>query len=168
MTDRLSAEERSRLMSRVRGGDTKPELWLRRALHAKGFRYRLHVKELPGRPDLVLPRYSAVIFVHGCFWHGHDCHLFQMPSTREDFWREKIDANRERDRRNRTKLLDMGWRVLEVWECAMRGRDRLPAEELLQLVTEWLKGRSSCHEIRGLQSVTERGTGSDARREGAG
>ncbi|WP_018950963.1 very short patch repair endonuclease [Thioalkalivibrio sp. AKL12] len=152
MTDRLSAEERSRLMSRVRGTDTQPELWLRRCLHAKGFRYRLHAKELPGRPDLVLPRYSAVIFVHGCFWHGHDCHLFRLPSTRVDFWREKIDTNRERDRRNRSKLLDLGWRVLDVWECAMRGKERLDPKELLDQVEDWIKGPEVTLTVRGDRS----------------
>ncbi|ABM61203.1 very short patch repair endonuclease [Halorhodospira halophila] len=150
MSDRLSPEHRSRVMSRVRGHDTKPELVLRRALHARGFRYRLHVRDLPGCPDLVFPRYSAVVFVHGCFWHGHDCHLFRMPSTREEFWEKKIGRNRERDRKNRAELLDRGWRVLEVWECAMRGKDRLPSGEMLERVETWLTGRTVTHEIRGL------------------
>lgn len=150
MTDRLSPEDRSRVMSRVRGHDTKPELVLRRALHARGFRYRLHVRNLPGRPDLVFSRYSAVVFVHGCFWHGHDCHLFRMPSTREEFWKDKIERNRERDRKNRAELLDHGWRVLEVWECAMRGKERLSPGEMLESVEAWLTGTSATHEICGL------------------
>lgn len=155
MTDRLTAEARSRLMSRVRGADTKPEMWLRRSLHAEGFRYRLHVKDLPGRPDLVLRRYSAAIFVHGCFWHGHDCHLFRLPSTRVEFWRSKIDANRARDQRNRAQLLERGWRVLEVWECAMRGRERVDPASLLAQVKDWLKGSEATLTIRGQQSGAE-------------
>lgn len=149
MSDRLSPEDRSRVMSRVRGHDTKPELILRRALHARGFRYRLHVRDLPGRPDLVFPRYSAVVFVHGCFWHGHDCHLFRMPSTRADFWKDKIERNRERDRKNRAELFDRGWRVLELWECAMRGKGRLQTGEMLQSVETWLTGGCATHEVRG-------------------
>jgi DNA mismatch endonuclease, patch repair protein len=105
-------------MSGIRGKDTSPELKVRRYLHAAGFRFRLHARELPGRPDLVLPRYRAVIQVHGCFWHQHPgCELAVMPTTRPEFWRQKLDGNRERDVRNKKKLEEMGWRVFEVWEC---------------------------------------------------
>jgi len=114
-------------MAGIRGKDTKPELVLRKALHARGYRYRLGGAKLPGRPDLVFPKHRAVVLVHGCFWHGHGCRYFKWPRTRTEWWRAKIEGNRERDKRNRQALLDAGWRVATVWECAMRrgeSRDR--------------------------------------------
>lgn len=108
-------------MSGIRGSNTKLELLVRRALHARGFRYRLGGAGLPGRPDLVLPRYRTAIFIHGCFWHGHSCPLFRLPKTRSEFWRTKIDANRNRDRRALEKLAEMGWHAIPVWECSVRG-----------------------------------------------
>ena len=122
MADVVSPEVRSRMMSGIRGKDTKPEMVVRRGLHARGFRFRLHDKRLPGKPDLVFPKYRAVIFVHGCFWHGHDCDLFKWPKTREAFWREKINRNSERDRRTIGLLLGVGWSVKVVWECEVRQR----------------------------------------------
>lgn len=109
-------------MAAVRGRDTKPELVLRRALHGMGFRYRLNVRALPGTPDLVLPARNALLFVHGCFWHGHDCPLFVLPKARRDFWLDKIGRNQIRDRQHHDRLREAGWRVGTVWECAMRGR----------------------------------------------
>jgi DNA mismatch endonuclease (patch repair protein) len=109
--DVVTPEVRSRMMAGIKGKDTKPELVIRSALHRAGFRFRLHYKNMPGRPDLVFPRYRAVVFVHGCFWHGHDCHLFRWPSTREEFWREKIGRNVARDSQQTSTLLDTGWRV---------------------------------------------------------
>src|SRR5690606_16975078 len=100
--DIVSPKTRSRMMSGIRGKNTRPELILRSALHRKGFRFRLHRKDLPGRPDMIFPQYRAVLFVHGCFWHGHNCHLFKWPSTREEFWREKIAGNIKRDKRQIT------------------------------------------------------------------
>lgn len=108
-------------MSGIRGKDTKPEMFVRKGLHRLGFRFRLHDRSLPGTPDLVLPKYNAVVFVHGCFWHGHDCHLGTKPATRKEFWAAKFEENRARDRKAREALLKKGWRVLEIWECAMRG-----------------------------------------------
>ncbi|WP_245156478.1 very short patch repair endonuclease [Agrilutibacter solisilvae] len=108
-------------MSRIRGSDTKLELVVRRALHARGLRYRLGGAGLPGRPDLVLPRHKAVVFVHGCFWHGHACPLFRLPKTRPEFWRAKIESNQRRDERVLEQLELMGWRALVVWECSLRG-----------------------------------------------
>ena len=108
-------------MSRIRGSDTKLELLVRSALHVRGFRYRLGGAGLPGRPDLVLPKYKTALFVHGCFWHGHDCPLYRLPKTRPEFWRAKIEANRSRDERVKAELLEKGWRPLEVWECSLRG-----------------------------------------------
>lgn len=119
--DKISPEQRSALMSRIKGKDTKIELEVRRGLHALGFRYRLGGAGLPGRPDIVLPRYRTVVFVHGCFWHGHDCHLFRLPKTRRDFWQAKIDANRERDTRVVQKLESLGWMIETLWECELRG-----------------------------------------------
>jgi DNA mismatch endonuclease, patch repair protein len=117
--DTLSAAERSDRMSRIRGANTTPELWVRRFLHAKGFRYRLHVRDLPGRPDIVLPKHGVVIMVHGCFWHAHKCQKGRIPATRSSFWRLKFEGNRARDIRNVRKLRCMGWRVLTVWECSL-------------------------------------------------
>lgn len=125
-------------MSGIRGKDTRPEMILRRGLHARGFRFRLHDRRLPGSPDLVFPGRRAVIFVHGCFWHGHDCHLFRLPATRQEFWRAKIESNMTRDAAAEAALLASGWRVLTIWECALRGRTRLPVEIVLDRASEWL------------------------------
>lgn len=118
--DIVSREKRSRMMSGIRGKDTRPELLVRSTAHRLGLRFRLHVKELPGRPDLVFPRYRTALFVHGCFWHRHDCALAAVPSTRSDFWLAKFAANVERDRRSKAALESQGWRVLEIWECETR------------------------------------------------
>ncbi len=136
-------------MSAIRGADTKPELLIRSGLHRRGFRYRLHDRELPGRPDLVLPKYGAVLFVHGCFWHNHDCHLFKMPSTRTEFWRSKILKNVERDRKVDGLLDEAGWRKMTVWECALKGRTRLHFDNVISQVGEWLHGEQMRGEIRG-------------------
>lgn len=119
MVDRLTPAQRSERMARIRGENTKPELHVRKALHAAGFRFRLHRKDLPGRPDLVLPKYGVVVFVHGCFWHAHHCQKGRIPSTRSEFWEEKFKGNKRRDRRNARELRAMGWRVLHVWECEL-------------------------------------------------
>lgn len=111
---------------------------LRRGLHARGFRYRLHDRRLPGSPDLVFPGRRAVIFIHGCFWHGHDCHLFRLPATRRDFWEAKIKGNRARDEAAEAVLLANAWRVLTIWECALKGRERLPVDVVLDRAANWL------------------------------
>lgn len=121
MADTLTSERRSWNMSRIRGRDTGPELLLRSLLHRAGFRFRLHAKQLPGRPDVVLPKYKAAIFVHGCFWHRHPgCRNATTPSTRREFWQEKFDGNVSRDARNRADLEAAGWTVLTVWECELK------------------------------------------------
>ncbi|WLI87847.1 very short patch repair endonuclease [Massilia sp. R2A-15] len=130
MTDVHTPERRSKNMRAVRSKNTSPELLVRKLLFARGLRFRLHVASLPGAPDIVLPKYRTVIFVHGCFWHGHDCYLFKLPQTRTDFWQSKIKANSERDLRNAETLRLAGWRVLTVWECALRGRLRQDKDEL--------------------------------------
>ena len=128
------------MMSGIRGKNTKPELLIRKALHARGFRYRLHC-DLPGKPDICLPKHRAVIFVHGCFWHGHNCALFHWPKTHEAFWREKIRANRERDQGNEDKLSALGWRCAVIWECALKGKERLPSDQAIGRIAEWLVSR---------------------------
>lgn len=140
MPDVVDAPTRSRMMSGIRGRDTKPELLIRKGLHARGYRYRLHPRTLPGKPDLAFPSRKAAIFIHGCFWHGHDCPLFKWPSTRAEWWRAKIEGNRVRDRAVRAKLAGMGWRQLRVWECALKGRQRRDPDALLDLVANWLDG----------------------------
>lgn len=136
-------------MSGIKGKDTQPELAIRRGLHARGFRFRLHAKNVPGKPDLVLPRFRAAIFVNGCFWHRHDCHLFKMPSTRPEFWSEKIGRNVQRDQLVRAQLAEKGWRFLIVWECALKGRTRLGLEEVIARITAWLAGDEASMEIGG-------------------
>lgn len=134
-----TSPRRSRLMSRIRGVDTKPEVRLRKALHREGFRYRLHDARLPGRPDIVFPGRKAVIFVNGCFWHGHDCSLFHWPKSNAEFWQTKILGNIERDRRNLRLLDELGWRSLTVWECAMRGPHRIGFDAVCIAVVQWLE-----------------------------
>jgi DNA mismatch endonuclease (patch repair protein) len=138
MADVLSAEQRSYCMSRIHGKDTKPEHAIRRGLFALGFRYRLHRRDLPGRPDMTLAKHRAVIFVHGCLWHGHECPLFQWPATNADFWRRKITGNRANDQEVLTQLKEQGWRVLTVWECALRGRGRLERTALIDRLSRWI------------------------------
>lgn len=149
MADIVTPAVRSRMMSGIRSKNTRNEIEIRKALHAAGFRYRLHRRNLPGTPDITLPRYRAVIFIHGCFWHGHNCHLFKWPSTRPEFWTAKIGRNRERDQETRGALLEAGWRWLVVWECAIRGKHKLEFDRLIGNMTAWLKdGLPNC-EIRG-------------------
>jgi DNA mismatch endonuclease (patch repair protein) len=149
MVDVLTPAQRSLCMSRIRGTNTGPERVLRAQLFHQGFRYRLHAKHLPGRPDLVFPRYHAVIFVHGCFWHGHDCRLFKLPGTNTDFWTKKIEKNREHDLRTVNALRRQGWRVLTVWECALRGPGGLSPTNIAQKAARWLHSRSSQKHLRG-------------------
>lgn len=136
-------------MAAIRGKDTTPEMTLRRGLHARGFRFRLHDRRLPGRPDLVFPARRAAILVHGCFWHGHDCPAFRWPSSRADFWRAKIEGNRARDAADLGRLEADGWRVLTVWECALRGRGRLPVAEVLDRASDWLASGGASDAIQG-------------------
>lgn len=121
MTDIVDAPTRSRMMAGIRSADTKPEIIVRQYLHARGFRFRLHRRDLPGRPDVVLPKYGAVVFVHGCFWHRHaGCRYASTPATRPEFWQGKFAGNVTRDRRNIDRLLERGWRVCVIWECGLR------------------------------------------------
>lgn len=153
MADVVSPAKRSEMMAGITGKNTKPELIVRKGLHAMGFRYRLHARNLPGKPDLVFPRYKAVIFVNGCFWHGHGCHLFKWPSTRKEFWREKITGTMERDKRKQAALLGEGWRTLVIWECALKGKSRLPADTVVSAAADWLESDSMSSSITGLSDV---------------
>lgn len=147
VADIVSSATRSRMMSGIRGRDTKPEIQLRQMLHRAGFRFRLQVRTLPGCPDIVLPRYRAAVFAHGCFWHGHSCHLFRLPATRANFWAAKIARNRTHDNRALAGLSSAGWRTATVWECALKGRDRLDPDTLRQLLTFWIRSEEPILEI---------------------
>jgi len=137
MADSLTSERRSWNMSRIRGRNTGPELRLRSLLHRAGFRFRLHANQLPGSPDIVLPKYRTVIFVHGCFWHRHPgCRNATMPSTRREFWREKFDGNVGRDLRNQAALEAAGWTVLTIWECELKA----DAEGIVRRLVDELRG----------------------------
>lgn len=136
------------MMAGIRGKDTKPEMLIRRGLHALGFRYRLHGRKLAGKPDLVLARFAAVIFVHGCFWHGHDCPLFRLPGTGQDFWQKKIATNQANDAKASDTLQASGWRVATVWECALRGKNRKPLGDVLAELATWLRGETKTLTIR--------------------
>ena len=140
MPDIVDQATRSRMMAGIGSRNTKPELVLRQALHGRGLRYRLHNRKLSGTPDLVFRRFEAVCFVHGCFWHRHaGCRFATTPATREEFWKAKFEANVDRDRRKRAELLEAGWRVAVVWECALRkGGEVGTASEL----EHWLRGNS--------------------------
>jgi DNA mismatch endonuclease (patch repair protein) len=134
------------MMAGIRGKNTKPELAVRRELHRRGFRYRLHLSSLPGKPDLVFPAKRAVILIHGCFWHGHHCHLFRWPSSREEFWRVKIARNQQKDAETIAALAKEGLRCLTIWECALRGRTKWSFEKLATATSEWL-----CHGVNNLE-----------------
>jgi DNA mismatch endonuclease (patch repair protein) len=137
MTDIVDRQTRSRMMSGIRGKDTKPEMLLRRGLHARGFRYRLHARGLVGRPDLVFPGRRAAVFVHGCFWHRHEgCRFTTTPATRPEFWADKFTANVVRDATAQDALRSAGWRVAVVWECALRAVGQQPA--VIDQVAVWL------------------------------
>ena len=149
MVDVVDQKTRSRMMSGIRSKNTKPELLIRKGLHARGFRFRLHDKHLPGKPDLVLPKYSAVIFVHGCFWHRHDCHLFKWPKTRREFWHKKLLRNQEKDVESYTRLKKDGWYILTIWECALKGRTRRPLDKVLDMAADWLVSGRRDRQIKG-------------------
>lgn len=148
MTDIVDKATRSRMMSGIRGRNTKPEMLIRSGLHRRGFRFRLHVRNLPGRPDIVLPKHRAIIEVRGCFWHAHGCGLSKIPSTREEFWEYKLASNRVRDLRNERTLSDLGWRVVVVWECAIRGPGSRSVDQVVDEIADLLlHGSSSLTEI---------------------
>lgn len=140
MADVVDAATRSRMMAGIRTQGTKPEIIIRKALHARGFRYSLHSKGMPGKPDIVMPRWRVAIFVHGCFWHQHGCHLSKMPATNMDFWEKKLAGNKLRDEKVTQALVAMGWRTATIWECTTRGPsalERLPG--LMDELANWIR-----------------------------
>jgi DNA mismatch endonuclease (patch repair protein) len=149
MADIVAPEVRSRMMAGIRSKDTKPETILRSGLHRLGLRFRKNQKGLPGTPDMVFARFRAVVFAHGCFWHGHPCPLFKMPGTRTDFWRAKIERNKANDEAALAALRAAGWRVAIVWECATKGKAKTPPEELCAALAEWIRGEAPFLEISG-------------------
>lgn len=152
MADSLTKTGRSELMSKIRGRDTKPEIFIRNIIYSAGFRYRLHAKGIPGRPDIVLRRWKTLIFVNGCFWHGHDCHGTRRPKSNRKFWNAKIKRNIERDTDNLAECRRLGWRVLVVWECALRGKSRWAEERLARQMSAWIERDAkhvSIKQIRG-------------------
>lgn len=153
MADVHDKATRSRNMSAIKGSNTKPELLIRKGLHQAGLRYRLHAKDLPGRPDLVFPRYRAVVLVNGCFWHHHDCYLFKWPSTRYDFWHDKITKNEHNDARVFSALCEQQWRVARLWECALKGRQRLPFSEVIFSLAQWIRSDETFLDIRGVEKT---------------
>lgn len=148
MTDIVSAATRSRMMAGIKGENTKPEVLVRKALFAAGFRFRLHRRDLPGKPDIVLAGRRIAIFVHGCFWHKHaHCAYFKMPATRTQFWEAKFAGNIARDRRAQSQLAEAGWRVLVVWECAIRNEEIRAA--LPELLNSWIQGKEISGNLSG-------------------
>ncbi len=138
MADIVDSKTRSRMMSGIGTKNTRPEMVVRKLLHGMGFRYRLHRKDLPGKPDLVLPVYDVAVLINGCFWHGHECHLFKWPKSNREFWRKKISGNRERDLRVQKELCELGWHVMVVWECATRTKTQAQLLSLANQMAKWI------------------------------
>jgi DNA mismatch endonuclease (patch repair protein) len=148
MPDHISPEARSANMAAIRSSDTSPELLLRKALFSRGFRYRVTPKSMRGRPDIVLPKYKAVIFVHGCFWHGHWCPKYRLPKSNGWYWAEKVFRNRIRDHDDRVFLAEAGWRVAVVWECAIKGpKKEHRVEATVEALDQWLRGNQPEYEL---------------------
>jgi len=146
LADVVDPVTRSRMMSGIRGRDTKPEMVVRQGLHRRGLRYRLHVRDLPGRPDIVFPKYRAVVNVNGCFWHKHGCSLFRWPSTRSAFWKDKLQKNFTRDLRNHCALFSLGWRVMVVWECSLKNKPQKNTDAVLDSAYKFVVGSCKFHE----------------------
>ena len=145
MTDIKTPEQRSRNMAAIKGKDTKPEMIVRKYLFSRGLRFRVQVRKLPGTPDIVLPKYRTAIFVNGCFWHGHEgCKYFRLPKSNVEFWKEKIERNIERDRESMQALLDLGWKVIRVWECELRNKANRE-ETLNKIYTSITSPDGSCY-----------------------
>lgn len=152
MADVVSPARRSQMMAGIKSKHTRPERFLRSGLHVRGFRFRLHGQGLPGAPDMIFPKYKAVLFAHGCFWHGHNCHLFKWPKSREDFWKGKIESNRARDQIAVGRLIEAGWRVGVVWECALKGKYRHASEHILQKCEDWLRSSGKTMELGSIEA----------------
>lgn len=145
--DTVDKETRSRIMSRNRHKDTGPELHLRSVLHRAGLRYKLYDKNLPGKPDLVLPRFRTAVFVHGCYWHSHGCNRSSIPKSHTDYWKTKLNRNKERDVRNIALLRELDWRAMIIWECSLVGKNAIEPNELAEFVCSWLHGSGKIVEV---------------------
>jgi DNA mismatch endonuclease (patch repair protein) len=143
-------QTRSRNMAAIRSRNSRPEMLIRRGLHRLGLRFRLHVRELPGTPDLVFPQHCAVVLVHGCFWHRHDCQYFKWPKTRPEFWQQKIGRNVQNDQTSLARLRERGWRVAIVWECALKGPARLDRHEVIATLAAWIRSDRVSMDFRGI------------------
>ena len=149
MADIVKKEKRSKMMSNIKGKNTKPEMLVRKSLFEIGYRYRLHNNKIPGKPDIMLPKYKVVILVNVCFWHRHDCHLFKLPKTRTEFWKEKLRSNEERDTVNFQKLLDLGYRIATVWECSLKGKLKLPLDKITKNLDSFIQSSDKTISIHG-------------------
>lgn len=146
--DVVDRKTRSRMMRGIGSRNTKPELLIRKRLFGMGFRYRVNDRRIFGSPDIVFPKYHAVVFIHGCFWHGHDCEIFKLPGTRTEFWKEKIEVNRERDAKVLNQLRAEGWRICIVWECAVKGKAQLQRVDItVSKIAEWVRSEYVWMEI---------------------
>lgn len=139
MADIVDARTRSRMMSKIAGSNTRPEKAVRSALHRRGLRFSLHRKDLPGKPDIVLPAFKTAVFVQGCFWHCHDCEYFRLPKSNRKFWKSKLAANQQRDQRNIKDLCDLNWHVAIVWECCIRGQTSESVEQSMDKLATWIR-----------------------------
>lgn len=149
MTDIVDSSTRSKMMSRIRNKNTNIEIMIRKGLRSRGVHYRLHSSSIPGKPDLVFFGRQAVTFIHGCFWHGHDCSLFKIPKTRTEFWSDKIMGNKSRDQQVKIKLAAEKWRVMTIWECALRGRPVFEVDRVIDCLVKWLSSSDLSGELRG-------------------
>jgi len=150
MVDIVSQRKRSKMMAGIRGKNTKPELLIRKGLYKRGYRYRLHYQKLPGKPDIAMPGRKIIILVNGCFWHGHDCHLFKWPASRSEFWKAKISATKIRDRKLNAAYKLLGWRVLVIWECTIKGKKSLQTDVLFDRLELWIRSEEVYGQIHGV------------------
>lgn len=145
--DKLTPQKRSENMGKIRSVNTKPELLVRKYLYSKGFRYRLHSCELPGKPDIVLPKYKAVVQINGCFWHNHECKFMRIPLSNSDYWENKLKRNCDRDTHNNNLLEELGWRILIVWECAIKYASKDSLQKTLEGIESWINSDSKRGDI---------------------
>lgn len=148
--DPLTPTQRARNMRNIKSKNTKPEMMIRSGLFKLGYRFRIHCKDLPGKPDIVMHKHNVVIMVNGCFWHGHECSLFKQPNTRKKFWGDKISGNISRDKRTRALLINAGWRVATVWECSLKGTQRLDFSDSMDQLSLWIQSKKDMFELYGL------------------
>ena len=151
MTDVHSKDIRSKNMSAIKSKNTKPEITIRNQLFAKGYRYKIHDNFLPGKPDIILPKYKTVIFINGCFWHMHNCEMFVFPKSRIAFWKEKLSNNKARDDKNIENLLELGWKVIVVWECCIKGKYKLPPEEIINRIDILIRHHTKYNQLFSIQ-----------------